>query len=163
MEYRTSHNIRQVKNISTEYRILELLHKQGMSFYGMLVIPSQILLGQFILYSNYTLIRHWNELDVTMKYLIMIMDFTVVCFWNSTLEVSGRFHMDATKSLQSWKLLPVKNKLEGKYLSKLRKATRPLAIGVGEVFKIKRLTVLRFTRGIVKGTFRALLLTIKQA
>jgi hypothetical protein len=160
MKYRTSCKMRRIDNFPLEYTILQLLHKQGMEFYGFLLIPTQTLVGQFILYSNYTLIRHWNELDVTMKYLIMMIDLTVICIWNAILEVSGRFHMDATKSLKSWKLLTVRNKMETKYLSKFRKAARPLAIGFGEVFKIKRLTVLKFIRGIVKGTFRALL-TIK--
>jgi hypothetical protein len=160
MEYRTSHKMRRVENFPTEYRTLELLHKRGIAFYGLIIIPAQTLFGQFILYSNYTLIRHWNELGIVMKYLILFIDLTVIFFWNVTLEACGRFHMDATKAQKSWKLLPVRNNKEAKYLSKFRKSSRPLAIGAGEIFKIKRLTVLKFLRGIVKGTFRALL-TIK--
>jgi hypothetical protein len=160
-EYRTSNRMRRFENFSTEYRTLELLHKQAMSIFGVMIIPEQNLVGQFVLYSNYTLIKYWNELDFTIKCVITMMDLTVLCFWFIILEVCGRFYMEAAKSLKSWKLLPVRNRMEAKYLSKFRKASRPLVIGFGEVFKIKRLTVLKFLRGIVKGTFRALLLTIK--
>jgi hypothetical protein len=154
--------MRRFENFPTEYRTLELLHKQAMSIFGVMLLPGQTLLGQFILYSNYTLIKHWNELDSTIKCVVTILDLTVLCFWFSILEVCGRFYMEATKSLKSLKLLPVRNRMETRYLSKFRKSTRPLTISYGEVFKIKRLSVLKFLRGIVKGTFRALLLTVKK-
>jgi hypothetical protein len=156
-EYRTSPTLRHAENLSKEYRTVELLHKRGMAFYGTMVLPTQTILGQFILYCNFTLIRHWTKLDATMKCFISLVTFSVLCFWGSTLEASGRFHMDSTKALKSWKLLNFRNKDEAKYLSKFRKSCRPLTVGTGEVFKIKRLNVLKFFRGIVKGTFRALL------
>jgi hypothetical protein len=160
-EYRTSNRMRRFENFSTEYRTLELLHKQGMAIFGIMLLPGQTLLGQFILYSNYTLVRHWNELDSTINGVITMMDFTVFCFWLIILEVCGRFYMEAAKSLKSWKLLPFRNRMEAKYLSKFRKASRPLVIGFGEVFKIKRLTMFKFLGGIVKGTLKTLLLTVK--
>jgi hypothetical protein len=153
--------MRRFENFPTEYRTIELLHKQGMAIFGVILVPGQTLVGQFILYSNYTLIRHWNELDSTIKGIITMIDLTVICFWLIVLEVCGRFYMEAAKSLKSWKLLPVINRMEAKYLSKFRKASRPLVIGFGEVFKIKRLSMFKFLGGIVKGTFKALLLTVK--
>jgi hypothetical protein len=48
-------------------------------------------------------------------------------------------------------------KEEKKFISKFRKACRPLRVGAGSTFTIRRLSVLKFARAIVKGTIRALL------
>lgn len=59
--------------------------------------------------------------------------------------------------MKSWKEIYFKDKKEAKWFSKFRKARKELELGKKGVLTFKRLTVLKFLRGIIKGTFRALL------
>jgi hypothetical protein len=156
-KYRTKDELRRLPNLVFEYRKIELLHKQSMMIYGILIIPAQSLLAQFILYSNFTLIRHWSDLGRTMQVMILVLSFAMFTSWCLILEISGRFHVNSIRLLKSWKMLEFRSKYEAKYLSKFRKGCRPLSIGLPGYIKIKRLTVLKFMKGIVGGTFRALL------
>lgn len=78
-------------------------------------------------------------------------------YWGIMLAVCGKIKLRHKHTVKSWKYFKCDSKLESKYLSKFRKATKPICVGEPGVFEIKRLTVLKFFRGIIKGTFRALL------
>lgn len=77
--------------------------------------------------------------------------------WAWILEICGRYNAESKKTLDSWKFLEHRGKEEKKLMSKVRKSCRPFSFGEKGIFVIKRMTVLKFLRGIVKGTFRALL------
>lgn len=81
----------------------------------------------------------------------------VQLFWGTVIEVSSWAQVMAKKTIASWKFVKFKGKDERKFLAKFRKASKPISVGVMGVFEIKRLTVPKFFRGIIKGTFRALL------
>jgi len=157
--YRTRSGLRHVDIMPREYKAMELLHKLGMIVYGKMLAPNHTLLGQFILLSNYTLIKQWENSGFFINLMLFAASGIVLCFWCATLEVSGRFHKSAAKTIQSWKFMKQKSRHDSKLMSKFRKSCRPLAIGFEQIFKIKRLTVLKFIRGVIKGTFRALLLS----
>ncbi len=74
------------------------------------------------------------------------------------LEISGRIHEDAKKTIKSWKNIEFSSLHERKYMSRFRKCCRPLKLGIEGTFTIKRLSVLKFMRAIIKGTFRALVI-----
>jgi hypothetical protein len=156
-KYRTKDELRRVPNLVLEYRKIELLHKQGMLIYGVLMIPAQSLLAQFILYSNFTLIRHWADLGLTVQVIILTFSFAIFTFWCVILEISGRFYVNSITLIKSWKMLEFKSKGEAKFMSKFIKGCRPLSIGLQGYMKVERLSVLKFMKGIVGGTFRALL------
>jgi hypothetical protein len=77
--------------------------------------------------------------------------------WGLILEISGRFQTFSSSTLKSWKLLQFQSAIESKYLKKFKKSQKPLLIGKQGVFIIQRLTVLKFFRALMKGTFKALL------
>jgi len=115
------------------------------------------MISQFILYCNYTLIRHWDELEMVMKALIIIMSFDMTVFWCATLEVCGRFHRNSSELLKSWKLLESRSREEAKFMRKFKKRSRPLTVGLEGIRKIKRLSILKFIQRLVSATVRALL------
>lgn len=89
--------------------------------------------------------------------MLLTWSTTGQIIWGLTLEMAGRIALEATKVTKSWKQIKIKDKLEGKIFTKFRKSCRPVVFGQEGVFTIKRMTVLKFFRAIVKGTFRALL------
>jgi hypothetical protein len=127
-----------------------------MLIYGVLMIPAQSLLAQFILYSNFTLVRHWTDLGLTVQVIIILtFSFAIFTFWCVILEISGRFYVNSITLLKRWKMLEFKSKGEAKFMSFI-KGCRPLSIGLQLYMKVKRLSVPKL-QGIVGGTFRALL------
>jgi len=156
-QYITRQALRDPKSLMKVCRELEILHKLCMDIFGILVIALQAVITQVILMTNYTIIRHWNRLDeVTIAVLIL---FTAVfqTVWFTILTCGGLYHVHSGRTLKSWKYLKFSSKEEAKMISKFRKSCRPLGIGLVGYFISRRLTVLKFMRGVVRGTFRALL------
>lgn len=83
--------------------------------------------------------------------------------WGAVLEIAGKFNNFSIKTLKSWKVISFKDKTEAKYFSKFRKCQKPVVIGKEGVLAFKRLTVLKFFRAAIKGTFKALLTLGKTA
>jgi len=159
--YRTRLSLRSAKNIPIEYKAIGILHMKGMQIYGLIIIPYHFLISQFILYANFTLIRHRDELELIMQLGVIVLNITVLGFWGTVLEVSGWFHSEVIKTIRSWKAVQFGTTLEYKSFRKFKKSCLPIVIGYQKLVQIKRLTVLKFMRAIVKGTFRALLLSKK--
>lgn len=88
--------------------------------------------------------------------------FAAMNAWCLTLKFGGLFREKSKETLKSWKMFRGKGGTGkgGKYLRKLSKSCRPLFLGTEGYFIMGRLSILKFLRGIVKGTFR-MLLTIK--
>jgi len=147
-------------NLLKEYLTIEYLHKRAMHFYGLCILHIHLLLGQFILYCNYTLLRYRAELDSVVLVFIGCIAFSSLTYWIFTLEASGLLTSHATQVLKSWKFMKHKNPLNAKLMRKFIKRSRPLSIYARDFFTIRRLSVLKFIMAIVKGTFRALLLTL---
>lgn len=99
-------------------------------------------------------------LQVSKNYLqIQLVIMSVMCMmaWTCGLEIIGRFHQMSITTLRSWENLMFRRVEEKKYFKKYAKTCQPLVVGLRGVFTIKRLTVLKFTRAVVKGTFKAVL------
>jgi len=155
--YLTRNKLRKPCNLSREYLCVELLHKQAMYIYGVLTIIGQALTVQFVSYCNYTLLRNWNELEMVMKVLIIMMTIDMTLFWGVTLEVSGRFYVNSTRALESWRLLRLDSAEEIVFMEKFKKRCKPLAHGLEGYRKITRLSILEFIGCIARITIRALL------
>jgi hypothetical protein len=153
--YRTKNELRQGKNLTIEYRKVELLHKQAMNVYGFLILPAQSALGKFIVYCNFTLVRHRIELEPFMLALISTLSINMMCFWCAVLEICGRFHWNSILLLKSWKMLHFPSKSEEKFMKKFKKGCRPLFIGLEGYTKIRRLSVIKFIKGTIQGFLRA--------
>lgn len=78
-------------------------------------------------------------------------------FWAIALELSGRFYSQSKQTLGSWRNLAFKSAADKKFMSKFKRGCYPMALGERGVFGIKQISVLKFLRAIIKGTFRALL------
>jgi len=156
-KYVTRHSLRHSAQLPLFYRQLEILHKAGIRLLGKILLPMQFLIGKFILYGNFTLVRYGHIL--THLDLLRISSFVLIfqVVWSLTLEFSGQFYRHSIATLISWKGLRIPRKEDRKYMSRFRKSCRPLYIGTEGYFVIRRLTVLKFLRAIIRGTFRSLL------
>lgn len=120
------------------------------------LIPAQAIVTQFSLSCNYLLIRDWAYLDATSTSLLVLWSGGVLFLWTVVLSSGGYIQSQGRRTIVSWKYFnwPRAKKAE---LSRFRRSCKPLAIRAGGYFCIGKLTLLKFFRGIVRGTFRALL------
>jgi hypothetical protein len=157
--YKTRDSLRLAKNITWEYRRIEVLHLNVNDTFGWLVIPEQALIADSIMFCNYALITIWDELDGPTAAVLIIFAGTLLLVFFSILEASGVFHKYAVELLESWKYCKWSNKRETLLMNKFRKSCKPLAIRSGGVYAVGRLTGQKFVQGIISGTLRILLAT----
>jgi len=155
--YLTSSKLRQGYSIAIEYRKFELIYRYGINLLGKGILFFQVILSNVILLCNYQLIREWGDFDA-----IQIGGaFYGTIIWIFILEHGGMFFCRSKECIKSWKFIPCKDSEEKRFLSKFRKSCRPIAFGTKDVFRIKRLTVLKFIRAITRGTLRTVLIRPK--
>lgn len=156
-DYTTIDVLREPDNLVKMYRTFELHHKMAVRVFGMIILPVHTAIMQGIRLVNFILISYYDQLNTITK--LMLIGFTIIAqiCWFGPLSCSGLFHQHAVATLKSWKYFKFSNKHDAKYIAKFRKSCKPLVLGTDGYFYIKRITVLKFVRGIITGTFRALL------
>jgi hypothetical protein len=155
--YTTSSSLRLGKNITLEYRKIEVLHLNGNEAFGWLVIPEQALIADSIIFCNYALITIGKALDSATAAVLVIFAAVLMLVMFSALEGSGIFHNQAIELLESWKYGNWSTNRERLLMGKFRKSCKPLGLRSGGVYCVKRLTGLKFVHGIIVGTLRILL------
>jgi len=152
--YLTSSKLRQGYTIAKEYRKFELVNRYGMDLLGKGILFFQVILSKVIVLCNYQLIMEWGDFDAIQ----IVGAFYGTIMWIFVLETGGMYFCRSKECIKSWKFLPCKVSDEKKFLSKFRKSCRPISVGTKDIFRIKRLTVLKFIRAITRGTLRTVLI-----
>ncbi|CAL8085927.1 unnamed protein product [Orchesella dallaii] len=156
-QYKTKNSLRTPKNLMVTFRSFQLLHQIGMACFGVFIVPCQTTFSNMILFSNFMFIRHRAEMQPETNGLLVIWSTLCLLFWMVVLELGGRLHSRGREMLKSWKLHDFGDKSVNRCMSKFRKSCRPLAIHYGRTYVVRRLSVLKFIRGLTVGTFRLLL------
>jgi hypothetical protein len=157
-KYETSAALRSSsKRIVSVYRSIEILHIGLVELLTWGIFPLRFVFTNLILFCNFMLIRHFHDLDIPTKAILCVWSMMALCVWTIFLQFGGHLYTGSWAAIKSWKYFQWQNRFEGKIFGKVRKSMRPLKVGVGCYFTIKRLTVLKFLRGIVRGTMKALL------
>lgn len=155
--YRTLEDLRRPKNLTINYRKIEILHKTLIDTIGPIFFPIQASIGKFVLICNYLLIQEWSCIDTVTLGMLICLTSMFQLSWISVLSLGGLLHTHASKTVKSWKYLNYESMGEAKYMGKFRKSCRPLVIGTPGIQRITMVSVLKFMQGIIRGTFRVLL------
>ncbi|CAL8085930.1 unnamed protein product [Orchesella dallaii] len=156
-QYKTLDSLRTPKNLMATFRSFQLLHQIAMSCFGVFIVPCQTTFSNLILFSNFMFIRHRAELQPETNCMLIGWSTLCLLFWMYVLELGGRLHSRGREVLKSWKFHNFGDKNVNRCMSKFRKSCRPLALNFGRTYVIRRLSVLKFIRGLTVGTFRLLL------
>jgi hypothetical protein len=155
--YKTKLSLRRPDTLLLEYRLLETIVFNANELYGHYTLPTNALVGQFVIFANVTMIRDWVELDGYSICVLSATSLVIMCFWVTVLEVCGKEYSMGMRVLKSWKYLKFQSSVEAKYFHKVKKTCPVIQIGLAGFFTVKRKTVLNFMKGISRGTFRALI------
>ncbi|CAL8136430.1 unnamed protein product [Orchesella dallaii] len=157
--YGISGKLRTFQRLPQFYRGLQILHSRALNLYGWMMIPFQTLCLNQVLFCNYILTTRWKEMEDLHKALLLLWSVMITIIYGGVLEYGGRLFQVGTKTLRSWEHFNWGTNWRNKYMKRFGKACRPIRIHYGNRYTIRKLTVLKFFRGIVRGTFRALLVT----
>lgn len=126
---------------------------------GPTLVPLNVFISHFILYGNFLLIRDWAYLDVFTIFPIIGWGGGGGIVWLAVLHLGGAFNEKSRKAIKSWKVFGrgFGNGTEARYLRKFANGCKPLFIGCRGYYVIRKLTVLKFLKSVVRGTFRMLL------
>jgi hypothetical protein len=149
--------LRRQETLLLEYRLLETIVFNVNELYGKYMLPSNALVGQFVIFANVTMIRDWVELDEYSICVLSATSLVIMSFWVIVLEVCGKEYSMGMRVLKSWKYLKFQSSVDAKYFHKVKKACPVIQIGMAGFFTVKRKTILNFMKGITRGTFRAVI------
>jgi len=155
--YKTSIALRIPSNFRIVYRSSELMHKYALSIVGIMILPSHELISKFVLFANFMLLTDWKNMSKVDRARLFFMSIALQTIWIALLEVGGRFHSNSCKTVASIKYHKCWMRKNRKYFKKFKKSCKPLFFSTLGFFKIKRRSVLRFLKSIVKGTFNVVI------
>lgn len=159
--YKSVPELRQPSGLMPAYRSSQILQNQVNGLMGYFILPSQTMVTQIILLNTFTLITQSQHMSIPTLALMCVWTLTVAVFWSVILLMGGYLHFYGVKILTSWKYHAWPTKRDKKLMSKFRKSCPPIQVNFQKAYVIKRLTVLKFIRGLSRGILR-ILLTLKK-
>lgn len=142
---------RRICLLQQNYMKFVIVHRGFLEVYGLMLGLFQGSLMQYILLCVIVLVKEWSVLDFPCIFFICSVSPMAWSIWSFILHVGGIFNSDSIKNLRSWKG-------KNRHLNKFRLGCRPLFLGFEGYFVMRRLSMLKFLKGVVRGTMRVLLL-----
>lgn len=156
-------SLRKAENLRMIYIQLEILHNHFLDFTGVLIIPIYAIVLNLVLFSNFSLIRYWDKLNLVVTGILLIWSVYSALLLVVMFGFFGNVHSLGAKVLKT-----ISNKeggwgrrIQTKEMKKFVKSRKLLSYGFEKIFVIRRISVLKFLKAATYGTFK-LLLTIKK-
>ncbi|CAL8145621.1 unnamed protein product [Orchesella dallaii] len=156
--YITVAHLRTFQKLPLAYRTLQILFTMFMDIYGRLLIPLQTLCTNQILFCNFILLTRWEEIDVLHRIILIFWTMITMGGWTGILECSGTLFLVGARTLTSWKHWNWGTPWRNMYMKKFRRSSQPIRVHHGSCYTIRKSTVLEFCMGIVRDTFRIMLI-----
>lgn len=158
-DYYTKPRFREAQTIRGLYRRFEIYHQIYLHLFSYILVPIQALILQLFLFCTYVLFNHSHTLNTAATMQFAIWCVFAVGTWSALIQVSGYVYSSSMKTLRSWKSHDWGSPYENKIMSRFARSCKPLSIGYHTTFVIRRLTILKFFKAVIRGTFRTLLMT----
>lgn len=153
LKYRSLDTLRTGHNMRITYRSLEILHLLQLESTSMVLYPMNTLMIKMIVFCGSNLIKYHKFMHPLIKYIVGIWSVGGLLFWGFVLEMCGYLALYSQRAITSWKYHNWGD--DAKVMSRFKRSCRPMRVSYQTVFTIKRLSVLKFFRGIGKKLFKA--------
>ncbi|CAL8099144.1 unnamed protein product [Orchesella dallaii] len=154
--YRTLNTLRQPADFVRIYRSFQIINMHAMSICGYFIIPQQIIFGHFIVFCNTMLITNFHKMPMTTVIILSMWSVTSTVYWSAVLAFGAHLYHRGEIMMNSWRRHTWETQKYRKYMNKFRKSCKPITLHFGRTFVIRRLSVLKFIKGLTVSTFRAL-------
>ncbi|CAL8140113.1 unnamed protein product [Orchesella dallaii] len=157
INYLTTPKFRDMDTIRMNLRKLQVFHLNLMELFSLTIVPAQSLILNLTLFSNFSLIRYWKQMNVTNIAILLLWaiggTFACLLMITSCAYLTDKSNMILRSARSKDWGSRKNNKVMGKFL----KSCQPLRFGHGKMYVIKQKSVLKFLKTLVRGTFRVLL------
>lgn len=157
--YQASEFIRIPSHIRTVFRSFQLLHANFICLAGLFLVLANAGCMSTAIYIIFVLINYGSNLGIVTKVPFIIASVLIMIVWSGILEIGKFYHIRCKKVFSSWKRYDWGSAKENKIMAKFRLSCRPIVLSYGKNFVIGPLSVLNFSKGVVRGTMRVLLST----
>ncbi|CAL8146817.1 unnamed protein product [Orchesella dallaii] len=158
---KTSNEFREIETIRFNYRKLELLHLKLTHLWREFILPMESLILMLGFFGNFTLITYTEILTPLNAVIILIWILIATSLVVLGLNFCGALYTRGFKVLSSMRNKDWGSRINNKIMKKFVKSCRPIQIGYGRMYAIRKLSVLKYMRALTKGTMRVLL-TLKK-
>lgn len=156
-DYLTLTSFREMHTIRSYYTQLQLLNICFLDFWAVLILPLTSLLSNLVLFSNYSLIRQWHQMDKTNACVLIIWALAGTLSVCVSFEIFGELRNKGVKALSSMGKRDWGSNARNREMKKFVKGCQPISYGYGKVIVLKTSSVLGYVKGATRGTFRTLL------
>lgn len=139
---KTVAKLRTPQNIRLIYREGQILLSLVNAVFGFLLVPSQTLVTQFVIFVT----------------AVLVWVVTMSCVWMFILEIAGYIYilhtcMHGNRVLTSWMYHQWGSRQETRFMNKFTKSCKSVMIHYGNANIIRGSTLLSYIRGLLKGIF----------
>ncbi|CAL8125329.1 unnamed protein product [Orchesella dallaii] len=159
--YASLASLRKPKNLMLAYRTAQILHEKFRLIFQYLIVPTQFIITNLFIFCCVMIIKFGQSLKPSSRFMLVSWALFGITFWASYLWLGGYLYLNGNRVLKSWKYHPWNSRAEKNLMSKFQKSCRPIMIHYGRTYVIKKVTVLKFLRGISRGVLRTLLTVAK--
>lgn len=152
---------RSSQNVRTFYRAIQIVQHQILYTcnFGVYILLINAVCMKTGIYFTFTLLRYWGRLKLVTKAPMVIGDLMCVGYWVFLLQMGCLFYVGCKKTLISWQRHNWGFMEQIKLMRRFHRSCRPIVFSYGSQFVMGRKSVLKFFRGVSRGTCRALLAT----
>ncbi|CAL8146820.1 unnamed protein product [Orchesella dallaii] len=158
---KTSNEFQKIVNITFNYRKLELLHLKLTHLWREFLLPMESLVLMLGVFGNFTLITYTEILTPLNAVIILIWILIATSLVLLGLNFCGALYTRGFDVLSSMRNKDWGSTINNKIMKKFVKSCRPIQIGYGRMYAIRKLSVLKYMRTLTRGTMRVLL-TLKK-
>lgn len=158
--YLSGNNLRSANNIVHAYRCLQVLHRNAMSLFGPYLAAFNGIMMMSAIYVNFVLLRYWEILEPLTMTALITFNLLIITVYSLVLQLGCMFCIGSIRMLRSWKRHKWSEcKFECRVMKAFQRSCRPILLSWENYFVLGRLSLVIYGRGVVRGTFRALVLT----
>lgn len=157
-KYRACNSLRNdLEKFFLVFRAFQVLHQYLLAVYGLMLLIFQRAFMYMVSICNVVLFCYWDEMEPFARAPVLAGMLLSLTAWTLVLEFGRIMFSRGTKTVNSWSSRDWKTVRDKRLIKKFKKSCKPLLLGCGTVFVIKRATILNFSRGVARGTMRLLL------
>lgn len=158
--YMSLYRLREPATLMKEYRAGQLLQNRFNILLGPFLVPLQTLCTIVFVCSSFMVIRHGEDIGTVLLALMCSWSALTLLAWSFILIAAGYLHSKGHQILHSWRCYHGWKFCGNtrKIFMKFRISCKPIMINNGSMFVLRRVSVLNFVKGLVRGLVRALLM-----
>lgn len=145
------------ENLRHVFVAFRVLHQHVICVFGPYILICNATFMISSIYISFVLLKYFSDLKLYATVPLIAGDIVVLSTWTGIMEIGMILYIRGNKVLRSWATKQWESNQENFVMQKFQRSCKPLLLSYGTQFVIRKGSLFVFYRGVIKGTFRALL------